>query len=108
MNPGTETLDLAHLRVAVRSVCENRPIVRVEVFGSMSGTTMHPASDIDLLIEFDPDAPVGLFEMGEIKEELESRLGRRVDLLSRPAIERSKNSFRRRSILAQPLTVYAR
>jgi hypothetical protein len=42
-----------------------------------------------------------------LKEDLEQQLGVAVDLLSRPAVERSRNPYRRRSILADPITVYA-
>jgi predicted nucleotidyltransferase len=65
-------------------------------------------SDVDLLIEFLPGARIGLLEMGALKEELEERLGCSVDLVSRAAVERSRNPHRRRAILAAPLTVYAR
>jgi len=106
----TETLapELAQLRAAVESVCASHPVARVQLFGSAARATMRSSSDIDLLIEFTPGNSVGLFEMGQIKEELEEQLGRRVDLLSRAAVERSTNLFRRRSILAQPVTLYAR
>jgi predicted nucleotidyltransferase len=55
-----------------------------------------------------PAASAGLFEMGALKEDLEERLGCRVDLLSRRAVERSRNPIRRRAILASPVTLYAR
>jgi predicted nucleotidyltransferase len=45
--------------------------------------------------------------MGGLKEDLEEQLGHTVDLLSRPAVERSRNAYRRRAILAAPVTVYA-
>ncbi|MGB8354400.1 MAG: nucleotidyltransferase domain-containing protein [Chthoniobacteraceae bacterium] len=81
---------------------------RVEVFGSVAHGDAHPGSDVDLLVEFLPGKPVGLFEMGALKEDLEEKLGCHVDLVSRKAIEKSANPYRRKSILANPLTVYAR
>ena len=59
-------------------------------------------------MEFLPEIKAGLFEMGALKEELEGRIGRRVDLLSRRAVEKSRNAIRRRAILANPVTIYAR
>ena len=56
-------------------------------------------SDVDLLVEFLPDANPGLFEMGALQLALEQQLGCRVDLLSRPAVEQSKNLFRRRAMV---------
>lgn len=63
---------------------------------------------MDLLVEFVPQAKAGLLEMGGLKEDLEERLGCRVDLLSRSAVLRSRNAIRRRAILANPLTIHAR
>ena len=96
------------LRAAVGSVCESRPVARVELFGSLAQGTSNAGSDVDLLVAFLPGTRPGLFEMGSLKEELEERLGCRVDLLSRRAVEQSRNPIRRRAILANPVTVYAR
>ena len=52
-----------------------------------------------------PEARIGLLEMGELKEDLEDVLGCTVDLISKAAVERSRNPFRRNSILSAPLTV---
>ena len=65
-------------------------MARVEVFGSVGRGTPHAGSDVDLLVEFLPEATPGLFEMGSLKEDMEERLGCRVDLLSRRAVERSR------------------
>jgi predicted nucleotidyltransferase len=46
--------------------------------------------------------------MGALQDDLEQTLGCRVDLLSRRAVETSRNILRRRSILANPVTIYAR
>ena len=80
----------------------------MEVFGSVARGEAGQDSDVDLLVEFLPGARAGLFEMGALKEDLEDRLGCRVDLLSRRAVERSRNPYRRRAILANPITLYAR
>ena len=99
---------LDELRAAVHSVCQARAVARMEVFGSLAQGTSRPGSDVDLIVEFLPDANIGLFEMGELKEELEDRLGCPVDLLSRRAVENSRNPIRRRVILSNPVTIYAR
>jgi predicted nucleotidyltransferase len=101
-------ISLETLRQTVRAVCEHRPVARVELFGSFAQGCATQDSDVDLMVEFLPDAHVGLFAMGGLKEDLEARLGRAVDLVSRKAVEKSRNAYRRRSILASPVTVYAR
>jgi predicted nucleotidyltransferase len=99
---------LEEVTAAVFDVCSRHPVTRMQVFGSLASGSGHAGSDVDLLVDFQPDAPVGLFEMGALKEELEQKLGCHVDLVSRVAVERSKNPYRRRAILRSPITVYAR
>jgi predicted nucleotidyltransferase len=101
-------LSLTGLRLAVRGVCEKYPVARLEVFGSQASGAARAGSDVDLLVEFLPGSKPGLLEMGALHEDLEEKLGRRVDLLSRRAVEKSRNAYRRRAILAKPVTVYAR
>lgn len=107
MNP-TFTPSLDEIRVGVRAVCENRRVARVDLFGSLARGVPRVGSDVDLLVEFLPESDAGLFEMGALKEDLEERLGCRVDLVSRRAVERSRNPIRRAAILKHPIPVYVR
>jgi uncharacterized protein len=99
---------LEKIRATVRAVCEGRSVARVDLFGSVARGEGRTGSDVDLLVEFLPDSNIGLFEMGALKEDLEDQLGCKVDLLSRRAVERSRNPIRRAAILAQPIPVYVR
>jgi uncharacterized protein len=56
-------------------------------------------------VTFQPDADWGLLDHATMEEEPGALFGRRVDLVSRRAIERSANAIRRASILetAMPL-----
>jgi hypothetical protein len=63
-----------------------------------------PESDVDLLVTFAPNAPLSLFGMAELQEELEQLLGRSVDLVESTAL---RNPFRRREILGTRWVVYA-
>jgi hypothetical protein len=101
-------LSLNELRTAVRPICESHPVARLEVFGSRAAGVAQAESDVDLLVDFLPEANPGLFEMGALQEALERQLGCRVDLLSRRAVEKSRNPYRRRAILAHPVALYAR
>ena len=96
------------LESTVRPVCQAHGVARLQVFGSLAAGRAASGSDVDLLVEFLPEIKAGLFEMRALKEELEGRIGRRVDLLSRRAVEKSRNAIRRRAILANPVTIYAR
>lgn len=58
----------------------------LSVFGSVARDEARADSDIDLLVEF--SEPVGIFEFLDLKEYLESILGRRVDLATEQALKR--------------------
>lgn len=69
------------------------------MFGSALREDLRPDSDLDLLVDFAPDADWTLLDHVAIEEELSGILGRKVDLVSRHAIERSSNWIRRKAIL---------
>src|SRR5437660_12913064 len=63
------------------AVCRRHHIRRLSLFGSVLKGTDRPDSDIDLLVEFQPERIPGLMGMVEIETELSALLsGRRVDL----------------------------
>ena len=66
-----------------------------------------PDSDVDVLVTFSHDAEWSLLDHMAMEEEMSAILGRKVDLVSRKAIERSENYIRRKAILetAQPYYV---
>ncbi len=53
---------------------------RVRVFGSAARGDEHPGSDIDLLVDFEPDS--SLFDLIRLSRELEELLGHPVDIVS--------------------------
>jgi len=66
---------------ALAELCRRHRIRRLSLFGSVLKGTARPDSDVDLLVEFEPDAKPGLLGMAEIETELSELLGgRRVDL----------------------------
>lgn len=61
--------------------CQRHRIRRLSLFGSALRDDFDPkASDIDLLVEFEPGARVSLFDVGGMIVELEDKLGCSVDL----------------------------
>jgi predicted nucleotidyltransferase len=65
---------------ALARLCRRRGIRRLSLFGSVLKGADRPGSDIDFLVEFEPDAVPGLLGLAEIEAELSELLGRRVDL----------------------------
>jgi predicted nucleotidyltransferase len=91
---------------AVRRFCQEQGIARLELFGSAIRDDFRDDSDVDLLATIRPGVRCGLFEWVELKEGLERIFGRSVDLVSRRAVERSRNPYRKNSILARTQPIY--
>lgn len=63
------------------AVCRRHRIRKLSLFGSVLKGSARPDSDIDLLVEFLPDATPTYFDLAEIEIELSALLGgRKVDL----------------------------
>lgn len=60
--------------------CRANHIRRLSLFGSALHGELRPDSDVDLLVEFEPRARVGLIRMAGLQRELGELLGRTVDL----------------------------
>jgi hypothetical protein len=50
------------------------------LFGSVLREDFGPSSDVDVLVEFDTDARVGMIRLAALEIELSQILGRKVDL----------------------------
>lgn len=65
---------------AIRAYCKQRPIKRLSLFGSALRTDFGPDSDIDLLIEYAPEAKIDAYAILRQQADLCSLIGRHVDL----------------------------
>ncbi len=90
----------------LEAFCRRWGIAELSVFGSALRDDFRSDSDIDLLVSFAPEARIGLLEHVVMQEELSELLGRKVDLVSRRAIERSANPIRRKAILESAVPLY--
>jgi predicted nucleotidyltransferase len=66
-----------------------------------------PDSDVDVLVTFEPDAHPGLFGLTDMEEELERMFGRKVDVVTRRAVEDNPNYIVRRHILQHLEPIFA-
>jgi predicted nucleotidyltransferase len=80
--------------------CQRWKIAELSLFGSVLRDDFGPESDVDFLVAFAPGAQWSLFDHVAMENELSLIVGRRADLVSRKAIERSRNPDRRREILS--------
>jgi len=63
--------------------CRRHHIRRLSVVGSVLREDFRPDSDIDILIEFDPDGRPGMVGLHQVEEELSELYGgHRIDLLN--------------------------
>ena len=65
---------------AIVEFCKANQIRRLALFGSVLREDFSSSSDVDVLVEFDTDAQVGMIRLAALEMELSEILGRRVDL----------------------------
>ncbi|RZT87678.1 hypothetical protein EV383_4604 [Pseudonocardia sediminis] len=75
LRPGLHLDDEALAEFAVRN-----GIRRLSLFGSALRDDFGPDSDVDLLVEFEPDRIPGLLQIAAMELELEHLVGRQVEL----------------------------
>jgi hypothetical protein len=90
----------------VGEFCRKWKITEFALFGSVLREDFRPGSDIDVLVSFELHARWSLMDIVKMQDELETVLGRKVDLVERSAIEQSENYIRRRHILDSAEPVY--
>ncbi len=66
---------------ALETICRRHYIRRLALFGSQLKGTNRPDSDVDLLVEFEPEAKPSLLTLAQVEIELSPLVGgRKVDL----------------------------
>lgn len=91
-------------RDRIAAFCERHHIRRLAVFGSALRTDFRPDSDVDLLVEFDPDHIPGLLGIARMERELSALLGgRKVDLRTPEDLSR----YFRDAVVAESEVLYA-
>ena len=88
----------------IEEFCKRWNITEFSVFGSVLRDDFRPDSDIDVLVSIDPKAQIGLFELIDMKLELEKMFKRPVDLVEKEGL---RNPYRRQEILRTAQVVYA-
>lgn len=86
--------------------CRRWKITELALFGSVLREDFRPDSDIDVLATFALDAEWSLLDHFQMEEELAALFGRKVEMLTRRAIEHSHNWIRRKHILSHMETLY--
>lgn len=95
-------VELDHEALAI--FCRKWRIREMSLFGSALRDDFGPGSDLDFLVSFEPDAQWDLFDLVDMKAELEAHYGRPVDLVEKEAL---RNPWRKREILKTREVIYA-
>ncbi len=88
----------------VAEFCRKHGIRELSLFGSVLREDFRPQSDVDVLIEFEPETAVSLFDLIQIQDELALLLGREVDLVEKAGL----SPFLRDRILSSREVQYVR
>lgn len=86
--------------------CREHGIARLELFGSALRDDFREDSDVDLLATLRDDAHPTLLDWADMQGRLAEMFQRPVDLVSRRAIERSRNRYRKHAILSTATSIY--
>lgn len=88
---------------AIVAFCQRYQVQELALFGSAVGDDFTAASDVDLLVEFEPEAQVGFLTLSRMQRELSALLQREVDLVPKKGLK----PLIRRSVLDSAKVLYA-
>ena len=87
----------------IADFCKRNRIRKLSFFGSVLRDDFGAESDVDVLVEFDPGASVGLIRLAGIEIELSEIVGRKVDLRTPQDLSR----YFREKVLSTAEVLYA-
>jgi predicted nucleotidyltransferase len=94
-------IELPSERIA--DICRRYGVRELAVFGSAARGNLRPDSDVDILVDFESDARIGLVKFASLSEELEGLVGRKVDLVTKTGLKQRVRS----EVLGEAQLVYS-
>ena len=73
--------------VRLADLCQRYQVKELSLFGSAVRGEMGPGSDIDVMVEFDPEARIGILRFESLSEDLAVLVGRKVDLVTKRGLK---------------------
>ncbi len=99
----TKKINVEIPREKIMEFCRRNHITKLSLFGSALRGDFREDSDIDLLVEFDPNHIPGLIRLAGMEIELTQILGRKVDLRTPQDLSR----YFRQEVLNSAVVQYA-
>ncbi len=87
--------------------CQRWQIREFALFGSALRADFKPESDVDVLLSFKGTANWGLFDHVQMRLDLEAIFKRKVDLITRRALEQTQNELLRERILRTAKVIFS-
>ncbi len=100
MNP--ERISITEEQIA--DFCQENHIRKFAFYGSVLRDDFRADSDIDVLVEFEPNQPIGLMEVVGMERRLSELIGRKVDLRTPKELSR----YFRDKVISEAETLYER
>ena len=100
----------------IAEFCHKWQVTEFALFGSVLRDDFRPDSDIDVMVQFHPDAHFTFRTLDQMEAELKTIFGgdslgdspyRDIDLVTRQGVETSRNYLRRHEILSSAQVIYA-
>ena len=89
---------------AVAETCKKYHVKELALFGSVLRDDFRLDSDVDVLVEFEPDTRIGFIGMAGLMIDLSEIIGRKVDLVPKNGLKRRI----RKPVLESAQVIYAR
>jgi predicted nucleotidyltransferase len=90
-------------RKKITEFCQHWGVLEFSLFGPALRDDFRPDSDVDVLVTFAKEAEISLFDLVQMKLDLEKIFHRPVDIIEKEALE---NPFRKREILRTAQMIY--
>jgi len=85
-------------------LCKKYCVTELSIFGSAIRNDFTQSSDVDILVSFEKDSKITLFDMVELEEKFSQLLNREADIVERESI---RNPMRRHKILSTREIIYS-
>jgi predicted nucleotidyltransferase len=85
-------------------LCKKYYIIELSIFGSSIRDDFTQNSDVDILVSFEQNSKITLFDIMELEKEFSQLLKREVDIVEKESL---KNPIRRNKILTTREIIYA-